>query len=436
MNLLLLLLGCPRPLPPHLMVQPTEEALAAAPVTTLEEALTATLGGDPLARSPKLLPKGTLAGIEGSEPLREVGQAIRSVEQGALAVDAALRPLAWQDDRLVVPLARGYLYRRVENQLAGVVADEDARPLVTLLTPLRVTEADAALTRDPLGFLADEKARRLYGERQVLDGWLHDPDAPLGPVQAALSRPDHTRLADSPSGRLLLARGSRGDTETAWSDLERATRLALTRVAADRDKEQAAWADLLLAEREALDTEDPIGHLLERSFDGLLAGAADDDTAGAALVALAARRWEDSCPDAPCMGLDRVELLGVASRYGERAAALATVWRVIALKDALDGMEAGQDSVLFPKLVVDLTDVLHGTGARPLDASLLMKARPDAATWLSLSRAVGAETALDWGMARNALAEHGVRVVDDALAKHEDDVLQPLLARIRNRIAL
>lgn len=429
-----LLIGCPRPLPPHLAVQ-TDPTTAQGPVSTLTEALSATLAGDPLARSPRLLSVQTLGDIEGTAPLVRFGERVRSVEAGDAPMGDALRPLAWHHDGIGVPLARGYLYRQVEHHLAGL-RGEDALPLVELLTPLRTAEADASLTRDPLAFLEDDRAKRVYGERQVLEGWLHVRSAPVQPIQEALRRPEHTGLSGSPTGRLLLARDAEGDAATGWEALEQATLLALTRTAADRDREQAAWAEVLLEARESLGTDDPEGLLLERAFDGLLANAADDDTAGAALVALAARRWRGSCPDRPCDGLDRTGLFAAATDYGSRARRVATVWQVIALKDALDGMEAGRDSVLFPRLVRDLVDVLHGTGARPIDASLLMKSRPDAGTWLALSRATGADSALDWGMARNALAAHGVRVVDEALTEHPDGPLRPLLARIRSRIAL
>lgn len=409
--------------------------MAQAPVTNLEEALTAILAGDPIARSPKLPPVEVLGPVDHGADLVAFAEAVKRVETGEGGPGQELGRMAWHGDGPTVPLARGYLWRQAENRLGGLVSQDDGDTLVDLVTPLRTVPTDAAHARDPLSFLIDEGARRVYGERQVLEGWLAGPGIPSGPVVRALQGPATTRLAGSPAGRLLAARTARGEVGEGFALLERATLLSLTRTAADRDGEQAAWADMLLAAREELGTEDPEGALLDAAFESLLAGAADDEVAGAALVALAGRRWLGRCADVPCDGLDRTALFTAARGYGGRADALARVWAVVALKDAMDGMDAGHDTVVYPKAALQLLDALHGTGAGPLDASVLMKNRADAGTWLSLSRAVGGDGATDWGSAREALVGHATTIVDDALAVHQDGPLKPLLTRVRSRLA-
>lgn len=434
---LLLLAGCPREVPPHLLVQSQALEMEAASFDTLPSTLTWMLGTDPIARTARFPENAVFERLEGTSDLATLARSIRALEAGdgepALELQRSTGPSAG----LAAPFTRGYLLARAENLLAGLTPSAGQPPLHAYITPLRRQASDEALPRDPLSFLEDTDARRFYGERWVLTSWLSQPDHPLEPVQAALANPQHSRLATTPTGRLLLSSHGASDAPVGpgMALLERATLLSLTRAAADRDTEQAAWADLKLDAMEELQTQDPEHALLDASFEGLLPASADRTARGAALVAIAADRWRGGCTDEPCDGLDRTETFAMARTFGPEVERLAVVWQVIALKDALDSMEAGKDTVLFPRAALQLADALHGTGAGPIDASLLMRSRPSPATWLSLARATGGETATDWGTARNRLAQHVTGVVDQALLHHEDGPLKPLLERVRERVA-
>ncbi len=424
--------ACTRPVPPHLAVPVATPDPTPEGVRSLDEAYRVMLRNDPLARRPRLLPAPMLDRVDPSGELARFSNTIREVEAGRVAPARALGQQAWKDGPHA--LARGYLWGLAENRLAGMAGSTDLPPLVELITPLLASDEDG----DPLGFLDTEEAIRRYGERQVLEGWLHPAQKPPAPVAEALNEERHARLAALPAGRLILARLGPSPTDARDSDgfalLERATLLALTRASADRAHEHAAWADLLLAAREELQTDDPIGLLLDRSFDALLPFAARDEEAGAALVVIGARRWRGRCPDPPCDGLDRTALLAAARRYGGRAASLAAVWQVIALKDALDGMDAGHDTVAFPRAVRRLVDALHGTGAGPLRDTLLLTPRPNPGTWADLAEAVGGETATDWPSARAALERHAKAVVSDALTIADSPETIAILRRISERM--
>jgi hypothetical protein len=428
----LALFACPRPVPAHLAVQPVPTTRPEVAITTVDDAVVAWMGGDPLVRRPRIPAESVLDGIEEADSLARLARTIAMLERTGGDVEQVLsREATLLTDR-ATPLVRGYLWNRAADALTRTPETAD---LVSRITPLRSAPSDASLEGDPLRFLEDAEARRRHGERWMLQSWLFRPDQPHRAIAAALASPQHAALAATPAGQLLTARGNEGDAEAALALLERATLASLQRAAADRDTEQAAWADTLLELREAHGS-DPIARMLDEAFAGLLAGADDDEIAGAALVALAARRWLGTCPDMPCDGLDRTALFTAATAYGRRAEQLARLWQVIALKDALDTMEVGHDSVIHPTAVRQLVDALHGTGAGPFDASLLMRDAPAPATWLSLSRGTGGDdAATDWPTTRNSLAAHIVRVVDDAMIAVADGPAKPLLERIRSRAA-
>ncbi|HHO52342.1 MAG TPA: hypothetical protein ENK18_16090 [Deltaproteobacteria bacterium] len=221
--------------------------------------------------------------------------------------------------------------------------------------------------------------------------------------------------------------------EAGYAALLRATQLALHRAAADRDREQAAWAELLTAESEALGGTDPISILLERARSQLTPAATDDRAAGAALLALSAQRWIEQCPSEPCAGIDRVETMAAAGRWHSSIAPLAATWQVVALKEALDTLEVGHDTALFPTAIVDLVDALLGTGGGPLDARILRKQRPDPGVWLSIARAVGTEGVVDWEGAREALGQHLLAETQRAEELVSDPELRLHLERIHRR---
>lgn len=445
--LALLLLGttaCVSKIPDHLRVEASADQQLAelAPVEDLPAALFAMLRKDPLARSPLLLDPASVDALDGGPPIGAWIRGVRALEKGDGQVERSLQQLEDEHPGTpVVALARGYRLRVVENRLAGGEALDAAaqQDIVTLLTPLKGSPNDEALPRPPLEWLAPKArladAARTYGDRWVLTGWLQAPGIPLDAAAESLSAPMYDGLAKTPTGALLQARARGADApiEGHLEDLTRATRLALHHAAADRDKEQAAWAAMKAAAAEELEVDDPVGVLLARSRDGLTAGAGADAATGGALLAIASMRWKDVCGTPPCVGLDRVETMRFAGRWSDEIAPLAAVWQVIALKEALDTMEVGHETVLYPKAIVSLVDALIGTGAGPLDVHLLRRSTPDASVWLALGRSVGTEAVTQWSEARVALGAHLEAKVQEALEVVEDPELRPLLERIGAR---
>ena len=124
---------------------------------------------------------------------------------------------------------------------------------------------------------------------------------------------------------------------------------------------------------------------------------------------------------------------GLGWRWDPEVERLAALWQVIALKEAVDSMDVGHDTVIFPRAVLDLTDALLGTGAGPLDLSLLRKQSPDAQAWLEISRAVGTEGVTDWSETRAALGQHLRDQAQRASTLVDDPALADLLGRISSR---
>ena len=275
---------------------------------------------------------------------------------------------------------------------------------------------------------------RTYAERWVLAGWLAHPTVPAGSVASLLEAPQHQHLAETPLGAIIAARGSnKPSPPRPLADLALATELALQQAAADRDREQAEWATRKQKAITDLGSDDPISLLLERSRRSLTPSSVDDGAAGGALLSFAASRWVGVCPEQPCRGLDRVEMMQSAGTWSEEIAPLASVWRVVALKESLDTMDVGKDTVLFPSALIDLVDALLGTGGGPLDAGILRRRRPDSTVWLVLGRAVGVEGTVDWAGVREALGRHLLSETERALATIKSPRMRTDLERIRRR---
>jgi len=435
---LALLTGCPRPVPDHLRVQ-TQNDMRAAELNfdSREDLLEALVGIDPLVRAPSL-PSPDRAREHDADIAAWIEE-VKRLEAGdgnaGLLMDQIEERYPKHE---VVALARGYRLRRAENRtgnLTGSESGELGTDLAQLLTPLRSTEATEGLTRSPMIFLGDDVSQgmRVYAERWVLAGWMVAPGLHTAPVTRALGSPQYDGLSESPLGRLLRNRETEASTEEGLALLTRATLLSLTRSAADRDTEQAAWAELKFDAREELHADEPEAALLQAAYDALAVGTRSDTNFVGGWVAATGLRWLDACADSPCGGLDRTEAFTHAARWGGPTRGLADVWRVIALKDAIDTMDAGHDTILFPTAIVQLADALLGTDAGPLHLSDLQKSRPDSGVWLDLSRAVGADGSTDWGETRSALGRHLEVVTDTALASNPDNDFTPLLQRIRKR---
>lgn len=411
------LAGCKHDLPSALSLPEEMERLdvaEAARVTDRTSALVATLAGDPLARRPRFPSDVVMSTVDDADTLRALAQAVRHVEGPGRDLPGGLRALhdRWPGTEANAIL-RGYRLGIADRILGeDPSGDRHVRELPILLTDLALDRGVEPLAKQPLAALCEgdpcATALRTIGDRWVLTTWLDGPDTPLGPVAEALRGPMTTRLADSLVGRIVLGRadGATADTGPGLADLRRATSMALERAAADRHVEQGAWADTRRAAAEELSVDDPVGALLERAVDRLAAGAADDRATGAALLAAVAWRLQKSCDETPCGGVDRVEVFGRVPRWSNDLTPLATTWRVIALKDAVDAMEVGHDTVLFPRAVRLLLDALHGTGVRGLPVSLLAARAPTPEAWQAIGSVLGAPGATSWPEVQVALGAH------------------------------
>jgi hypothetical protein len=438
------LAGCSRKVPPHLQLDPKPDAsLAAVEIVDIESAVKAIIGRDPLARSPSLVDPKKLEAIPGGAPLVAFVRGIRSLEQGVGPDERVLQQLEdeWRATA-VVPLTRGYRLRIAENQLANTLIspEERHRQVAALLTPLNGGgPEDPTLPRGPLDWLLDQggdAAVRAYGDRWVVYGWLSDPAIPAGAVRDALAAPPYDGLRESEAGRLLFARATgqkEVDPASGLDDLRWATGLALQRAAADRDSEQTAWAKTKEEAAAQVGAAEPVEALLKRSFDHLVQGAGDDAAAGGALLASAALRWTDQCRSGPCTGLDRVETMQFASRWGDEVATLSAVWQVVALKESIDTLEVGRDTAMFSEALLDLSDALLGTGGGPLEMEMLRRRRPDPHVWLTVARAVGDEGITDWDGVRVALGHHLAAEARRAASLVEDAEWKGMLERIDKR---
>lgn len=467
---LVALAGCPRSVPEHLQVAPKPAPTVQVTITDVPSALRAIVGRDPLARSPSLPDPKVLEGLQGGAPLAAFVRQVQSAERGQAPMEQLLQQVEdeWRGTA-AVPLARGYRLRLAENQLANRLQASEAAEasVVTLITPLIHGIADPTLPRRPLEWLGTAARLRgpdgesvdsnvagsdlgatvrQYAERWVLSSWLSSPAIPVEVLLEPLAAPQYDSLRTSALGELIVARGQQAGAEGAeggtnggtdpgqgLADLRRATSLALTRAAADRDAEQAHWAEQKSQAEAETGDKDPVGALLERAAKSLTASASSDKAAGGALLALGALRWLDRCDVKPCAGLDRLETIGHAARWDPEIAEIAGVWRVVALKETIDSLDVGRDTALFPELATDLADALIGTGASALEAPMLRKQRPDAQTWLVIGRAVGAEGLSDWEGARVALGKHLEAEARRALAGTTEASWKDLLERIAKR---
>lgn len=442
-----LALACSRQLPTALSLPgaagEVAAAPAAAPITDAPSALAWVIRGDPLCRRPRLPTPDQLDGIAGTEALADAGETIAGLEGPGRDLIGGLR---LQEDQhpgtAVVGMTRGYRLGIADRLLAtwqGDLSSPELAQLAPLLTPLAPDPTLDRRMRHPLTFLTTDgqplpQALRAYGDRWVLEGWLDGPGIPLGPIRDALAATPYDDLRASALGQLVVARadGRSGDPVAGLADLRQATALALQRAAADRHAEQGAFSDARRAAGEALGTDDPVRFLLQRAAARLTAAGADPRAAGGALVAITALRLQRTCERAPCSGLDRTATLARGEAWSDDLADVARAWRVIALKDAIDSMDVGHDTVVFERALVDLVDALAGTGAPPLRASLLTHRAPEPEVWAVLGAAVGDPTPSTWDDLRVPLGTHLADEARLALAVATDDT-RPLLDRILRR---
>lgn len=377
--MLLLFLACARSVAPALQVDPAGLSENVPEPTDPAALLAWIIGDDPLARRARL-PSRT------DNPALAAWSAVaRAPDPGPgewAAIEAAHRGTA------VVPLSRGARLAALETALG------DPPAALGWALPLPSGDSSQDQVRPALDWLG-AKPEALLGvvERQVLLGWLDSPSVPISAAARALSAPTYDRASATPAGKLLLARAALPQDKVAAAAglgaLEEATWLALMGAAADRDAEQAAMKTMRIeAGARAGVAGDPTNTLLTRAWQSLAADAGANDSTGLALVAQAALRWRNACPDTPCGGFDRVAAMEDAKRWDPAVAPFADAWRVIAAKDALDRFEAAYDEPSFPQALDGVVEVLLGTGGA-VDRSLLLYPRPGPPVQLALSRAAG-----------------------------------------------
>jgi len=281
-------------------------------------------------------------------------------------------------------------------------------------------------------------AALLMAERSVLLGWMDGPDIDVEPAALALTQPGHSRMLDTPAGTLVRARAAKERSEDAAARgraaLNEASVLALATVGADRDAEQEVLKRRLANAQETLgNTQDPIGTGLHRARISLTADAGSNVSAGLALVAMTAERLFRTCPEGQCAGLDRTQVLESAARWGPEARAMARVWQVIALKQAVDTLVASHNKPSFGHSLIDVVDPLSGTGGGSIELSLMRYRTAEPTALLQISRLAQGPAATDSVEVIGAVKARLVRACDAALAERHSRAVITEIRRIRER---
>jgi len=437
----LALSGCPTSRVPSHLAPPdaSGEQASQERIQDLDDLVRAMISKDPLGRTAGNISVQTASSVPGGEPYAELLRIATVLEPGK---DDALRRIrdleAAHRGTPLVALSRGARVREIEAVVGAQTRLDDAAEarVLALLTPLSSTENASNQPARPLRWLSETTEVRdpvlTAADRWALLGWLDGPEMDLQPVADALSTPPYDTLRRTPAARLVLARatGGTGDPEPGMADLERATRLLLTEAVADRKREREAVAAAWLEVGEDLDSDAPRDALLSRAERTLSSASSSKLGTGGALLALQARRLWGDCPNAPCIGLDRVEGLSAAARWDPRLARLSRLLQIAALHDAIDGIEVARGTVRYPQAAVHLADALIGTGAVPPDALLVRQRSPDASTWLTLGRSVGTEHATTWEEARAALRAWAATQARKALEGEQDPQVRAALEAV------
>lgn len=379
---LLLFLACPRSVLPELELESRpKEAVDVEPVER-EAWREWLLHGDILARRPRipqvLLDPGLTVWLGANGGSGESASFWRAEHEAAHTPSLAL--------------ARGARLAAVEamqgdpsGQLAWVVPLSD---------PGRATLETA---RTPMQWLGAESDEALFGvlERGVLLAWLDAPDVAWPSVIARIGSPDLARLAGSPVGAILAARGGEpaGVPASAVATVQAATELGLLQAAADTPSEHEAVR--ARAATSGGSGVDPAAALLALALPPLTAAAANDEAAGLALLTHTALRWRDRCPDRPCGGFDRLPTLRAVATYGGQAAELAAVWRVVMWKASVDELHSAWGRPQVVPAMDRIVELVAAEHVRALDRNMLLRTQPDSAWSLAVSRAVGGPEGTD-----------------------------------------
>jgi hypothetical protein len=381
--MLLLMLACARSIPPELFATRPSGPTVPTPTPTEPGAwLDGLIAGDPLARRVRLDGVRDDAGYAAFVSVAErPGSGARqwweleSRQRGTLAV-----PFARGARLAMLEAARG----RPEEMLDALVPLPAHTPRMEGRKPWVWLEAGTPL---PSG---SDNAALAVAERQVLLGWLAVRGVDVAPAAARVQEDRWARLRATPAGTLLVARGARARDEARRASgvaaLGAATTLALLRAAADSDREQRALAE----QGSARALRDRVRDNLATALADLGADAGSDESVGLALVALAAARWEDACPDAPCGGLDRGRDLADAGAWGPLPASYAAAWAAIGWKEVGDELRAAWDHPTSADAMVKVAELVLANAAEGLDRAVLVAEEPGPVVNLQLCRALGA----------------------------------------------
>ena len=412
----LLLAGCPAHTP-----EPVPVPVGPPPQPADADALAGwVLAGDPLARRPRMPAEGTTGA--GGEIRAALGYALPGWEAEAEAPGT-----------IRVPLLRGA--RLAELELRQELSVADLRLIAPLLPPVNPPPVPARPVLDWLGAPSLE-GMLVVAERQVMLGWLDGPEIDRRAVATLLPDPRFDRLSRSPAGQLILSVEqasplAEGQSAAALKQLSATIGLALHEAGADSDLQQTAWK----AERTRLQTErgisgDPVNELFRQTHTALLAAAADPKAVGGALVAQAALRWREACPDTPCGGLDRIRTLAAARRWG--AGPWAAAWEIVAWKDSIDHLEVawGRASAVYAQ--DEIVELLVDR----LEPRLLLFDAPGPPSVLALTRALGLEGSTDRDSLLTVLKDRLRQMLDAPIPEAPGtDEWAPHLKQIRATLA-
>ena len=363
MWMLLLVLSCAKEIPPHLRVD-------AAPPEAFEASLTGLVGRDPLARRPNPGPVGAWTGLHQGEAVEVWAEVARRERP---------QPTHWaviEDQHrgtLAVPLARGACLAGLEFA-QGDGSIEHQQRIAAWLGLTRVAARPATQRPSPplewlpgRDIIQKQATAHHIASRWVLRGWLDGPDIDVDAVAAALEGSAYTALADSPHGRLIRARAAekQADTTAADNALWSATEAALSWAMADGKRAKQAELERRRDYRSTHE-EDLVSAKLKQAIRGLTANAIDSDSTGLALIAIEAARLNGVCEDSPCEGIDRVRSIHDARAWGPRSAQLASVWEVIALKEALDTLSVALDQPILHRRLPQVFEAIAGARAEPV----------------------------------------------------------------------
>ena len=430
---LLLALSCAKEIPPHLRVDTplTQTGDQTASIDLL-------VASDPLLRRPKPRAPGYWDALPEGPAIEAWARVARSTNP--LPTDWATVETATRGT-VGVALARGARLAAIE--VTQGEWDEALQQQIAAWLGLSGVEARPTSTTpaEPLAWLPGhggqekiETARHM-ATRLVLEAWFDGPTIDLSAPAKALLADAHTRLADSPYGRLLLARaGDFQDPEAAQTGQQffwEASQHALEWAAADDDTTQAVVQARRAAFREQRGAN-PAAWNLARAREVLRMNAASNASSGLALVTIAAERLEGSCPDLPCGGLDRVAALTRASRWHADAKAAASVWHVIALKRALDTLEVSLDKPSLYRRLPQIADALAGMNESTIELAFLRHRTPTPGMMLTISRMAGGLPTSDTTQAIESVAERLREACDQALIQEIPDEHSRLIKKIRS----